>query len=651
MKRLLSLVLTLLACTPLSAQLPMDTWKEKPAFVKLDTAYARESAIFLLDARRYEFQDEAENNLGLFKTIHKIIQLNDDKGIELFNKIYLPGGDKTMMVALKARTILPSGKVINFDSTTVKDVTDEDGSPQRIFALPGLEKGCQVEYLYTYKKDASLFGMDVLQFRIPVLRSILQIVSPERLMFDVKSFNGRSVVERKQDANFRVVNCVSPELKPAEEEKYSNLTAQLYRVEYKLSYNTARDSSARLFTWDQLAERLNENYQQFEEKETKAVQDLINTLKLSKLATPEEKLMALENHLKKNIMVNKDVESESASQIDQILRTRIASEFGIVRLYALALGQLNILYQLVITGDRSNYVLDREFENWNNADNMLLYLTAQKKYIARTRAEFRYPWIAPEWGNQLGIHCKAVTVDGKPSAVAELKNIDLLDYSQTSHNMESKIRIFPAKDSVVVESKQIFTGYTSSMYRSAFNFSSPEDQKNILKQIVKFGTNSETVLNSKLENASFDEFGKNKPFVINASVRANELMEKAGNKILLKVGDIIGPQVEMYQEKPRVFPIEIIYPHVLYRDIIVEIPEGYVAKNLESLNIQQSFPASGEPTMFFRSGYELKGNQLKITIREEYRVADYPIDQFQPFIKVINAAADFNKAVILLEKK
>jgi hypothetical protein len=120
---------------------------------------------------------------------------------------------------------------------------------------------------------------------------------------------------------------------------------------------------------------------------------------------------------------------------------------------------------------------------------------------------------------------------------------------------------------------------------------------------------------------------------------------------LLKVGDIIGPQVEMYQEKPRVFPIEIIYPHVLYRDITVEIPEGYVAKNLESLNIQQSYPASGEPTMFFRSGYELKGNQLKITIREEYRVADYPIDQFQPFIKVINAAADFNKAVILLEKK
>lgn len=647
----MTLFLVLVTAQVSQAQTLLDTWKEKPGFVEVDQKHANESAIFILDLRRYEFRDESDNSLGLYKTIHKRIQLNDDKGIELFNKIYLPAGENTRMLALKARTILPSGKVIDFDSTTVKDITDEDGNPQKIFALPGLEKGCQVEYLYTYQKESSLFGMDVLQFRIPVLRSIVQVISPQRLVFDIKSFNGTSMVDRKQDDTYRVVNCISPELKPVEEEKYSNLTAQLYRVEYKLSYNTARDSSARLFTWDQLAERLMENYQEFGEKEVKAVNDLLNTLKISKLPGSEDKLIALENYLKKNIMVNKEVRSESAGQIDQILRTRIASEFGIIRLYALALGQMGIPNQMVITGDRSSYILDREFENWNNADNMLFYLTDQKKYIAPTRAEYRYPWIAPEWGNQLGIHCKTEMVNGKTQAVAELRDISLMDYTQTSHNMESRIRIYPAKDSVVVDSRQIFTGYTSAIYRSAFNFTSQEEQKNILKEMVKFGTNSETILSSKLENPGFEEFGKNKPFVINASVKANELMEKAGNKILLKVGDIIGPQVEMYQEKPRVFPIEIVYPHVLYRDITIEIPDGYVAKNLESLNIQQAYPASGEPTMFFRSSYELKANILKVTIREEYRVADYPIDQFPPFVKVINAAADFNKVVILLEKK
>lgn len=651
MKPIFALCLFLLASYSLHAQLPLDSWKDKPSFIAVDKSHDKESALFLLDLRRYEFRDEADNSLGLYKTIHKVIQLNDDKGIEIFNKIYLPGGENTTMIALRARTILPSGKVINFDSTTVKDITDDDGTPQRIFALPGLEKGCQVEYIYSYKKESTLFGMDVLQFRIPVLKSIIQIISPQRLVFDVKSFNGFSMVERKQDNNYRVVNCISPELKPAEEEKYSSLTAQLYRVEYKLSYNTAKDSADRLFTWNQLAERIGENYLEFDDKETKAIADLISTLKLAKLTSAEDKLMALENHLKKNIMTNKDVSSESASQIDQILRTRIASEYGIVRLYALALNQLAIPYQMVLTGDRSTYSLDKEFENWNNADNIIIYLPDTKKYFAPTRPEYRYPWIAPEWGNQIGIHCKISKLGDKQTAVADVRNIDLMNYTETSHNMESRIRIFPAKDSVLVESKQIFTGYTSALYRAAFNFSSPEDQKTILKDMVKFGTNSETILSSKMDNTSFDEFGKNKPFVINASVKANELMEKAGNKILLKVGDVIGPQVEMYQEKPRVFPIEIVYPHVLYRDITIEIPEGYVAKNLESLNIQQAYPETGEPTMFFKSSYTQTGNLLKVAIREEYRVADYPIDQFQPFIKVINAAADFNKVVILLEKK
>jgi hypothetical protein len=651
MKSTITFILFLFMISSVQAQLPVSSWKEKPSFIEVDKKYGKESALFLFDFRRYEFSDQANNELSCFKTFHKIIQLNDDKGIETFNKIYLPGGDQVKMITLKARTILPGGKVINFDSSTVKDITDEDGNPQRIFALPGLEKGCQVEYVYTYRKDASLFGLEVLQYRIPALKSMVQVIAPERLVFEMRSFNGISVIEKKQNEQIRVINLQAPELKAVEEEKYSNLTAQLYRVEFKLSYNNGRDSSERLFSWNELAKRLYTNYGEVTDKEKKAAQDLVNSLKLQKLTNAEDKLIALENYLKKTIMVRKDVESDMASQVDQILRTRIASEFGIVRVYGAALDIMAIPFQYVLTGDRSNYTLDEKFENWNNADNVLLFFPETKKYLSPTRPDFRYPWIAPEWGNQLGIHCKVVEDAGKKTAVADVRNIDLRNYKETAHNMESRVRMFPAQDSLVIDSKQIFTGYTASVYRSAFNFTSAEDQKNILKDMVKFGTNSETILSSKLENSDFETYSTNKPFVINASVKANELMEKAGNKILLKIGELIGPQVEMYQEKPREFPIEITFPHVLYRDIFFEIPEGYTAKNLESLKINQTYPVTGEPTMFFNSNYELKGNLLKVTIREEYREADYPIDQFGPFVKVINAAADFNKVVILLEKK
>jgi len=55
--------------------------------------------------------------------------------------------------------------------------------------------------------------------------------------------------------------------------------------------------------------------------------------------------------------------------------------------------------------------------------------------------------------------------------------------------------------------------------------------------------------------------------------------------------------------------------------------------------------------MGFNSSYQVEGNVVKITILEEYRRTYYPLSQFEDFKKVINAAADFNKVALVLEKK
>ncbi len=36
---------------------------------------------------------------------------------------------------------------------------------------------------------------------------------------------------------------------------------------------------------------------------------------------------------------------------------------------------------------------------------------------------------------------------------------------------------------------------------------------------------------------------------------------------------------------------------------------------------------------------------------EEYRRVSYPLSQYEDFKKVINASADFNKVVLVLQKK
>ena len=55
--------------------------------------------------------------------------------------------------------------------------------------------------------------------------------------------------------------------------------------------------------------------------------------------------------------------------------------------------------------------------------------------------------------------------------------------------------------------------------------------------------------------------------------------------------------------------------------------------------------------MGFVSDYQLKGNILTVHIMEQYCNVFYPKSQFEQFKKIINASSDFNKVVLVLEKK
>jgi hypothetical protein len=72
--------------------------------------------------------------------------------------------------------------------------------------------------------------------------------------------------------------------------------------------------------------------------------------------------------------------------------------------------------------------------------------------------------------------------------------------------------------------------------------------------------------------------------------------------------------------------------------------------NLKDLAFNHDYKDNNVTTMGFVTSYEQKGNIVTIVVREEYRNINYPISQYEQFKKVINAAADFNKVVLILEK-
>ncbi|MCG7859139.1 hypothetical protein MD537_19345, partial [Flavihumibacter sediminis] len=97
--------------------------------------------------------------------------------------------------------------------------------------------------------------------------------------------------------------------------------------------------------------------------------------------------------------------------------------------------------------------------------------------------------------------------------------------------------------------------------------------------------------------------------------------------------------------------IDVNYPHALIRNIEFVIPQGYKIKNLEDINISKVVRENGQETMGFESSYKLEGNVLKISIRELYCQLQYPLSQYEEFQKIINAAADFNKVILVLESQ
>jgi hypothetical protein len=541
--------------------------------------------------------------------------------------------------------------VIELNKNDIKEVKEEDGNTYKIFAMDGLEKGSEIEYLYTFKKPTAYFGRETVQENIPVLETTVQVIAPARLRFELKPYNFEinttdTILKGKRIKQFYI-----KETEGLDEEKYAYYNINLHRVEYRLSYNDSGNKDERLFTWNELAKRIYSVYTDYTDKENKAVTELVSANGWAKLNDEPTKIMAVENFVKKTFSYNEELESDDGNRLEKVLQDKIAGTIGSMRLYTAIFQSLGVNFQYVLSGDREKFIIDRQFENWNNCDYPVFYFPAEGKFMAPTRADYRYPWIFPSWGDTNGLFCKRTTLGTFSTAIAEIKPITLEDYTQSFENVDAKLELSSGMDSLTIDEKQSMAGYAAIGIRDAFNFANDEQKRNIIKELTKSVANSENILSSEVLNREFENENTDQPIILHTKTKSGELIEQAGNKLLLKIGLAIGPQEEMYQDKPRKQPVNMDYAHVEERKIDFIIPDGYKISNPNDLKIDQTYKENGELTMGFVSSYEIKGNVLSIHIMEQYRRTFYPLDQFVPFRTIINSSADFNKVVLVLEKK
>jgi len=129
------------------------------------------------------------------------------------------------------------------------------------------------------------------------------------------------------------------------------------------------------------------------------------------------------------------------------------------------------------------------------------------------------------------------------------------------------------------------------------------------------------------------------------------LLEMAGSKLLLNFGEIIGPQVELYDQVNKERSAESDFNRWYYRRLVFRVPEGYRILNPEASEMNITGQSEGETVFGFVATWTYSGDVYTVDIDEYYRKIFIQPSEFSGFRDVVNAAANFNKVVLILEKE
>jgi hypothetical protein len=648
MKNLLWSLLFILPSLAMASEIKPYEWDRSRGRFTLTNQEKANAELFIKQHVQHEYVLEDDQFL-MYSTIHKIILVNSNEAIQKHNRIIISMNSTLDLVDLKARSISKDGKVVNFDMTNLKELKDEAGDKSyRIFAIEGIELGSEIEYYFTRKMYANLFDRVFVQNDAPIKNSSFLLSCPKHLKFEFKSYLGYPPVKEESAEERNVYTVSMADIEGLKEEPFSYFSANRKRIEFKLAYNTAR-AGARLYTWDDAAKNFYTRLTSLTKDEEKSLEKYFKSLGDNAAEKIDVRIKNIEQKIKTTVQVDKEGKGgEATGQINSILKYKIASREGITRLMVAVFNKANIATHVVLTCSREDVPFDGSFDTWGYLDDYILYFPATKGFVAPYHFEQRYPFVPHELTSQNGLFIEPFVMGEVKSGLASIQHIPAMGSDVSYDNLVMDVKFSSDLSQNLIVQKRSFGGYNAAYLTPYYPMMSKEDQQNMVDNITK-----QTAPDAKITRWTAKPFanGINDDFLIDVDFSSSHFLEKAGPRLLFKVGELIGPQTEMYRDDKRTTLVQNDFNRLYDRKITVTIPDGYVIKNPEVLNFNVLFKDKEKTSFAFVSKHEIKGQVLEIVINEFYREIEVPVSRYEDFRKVVNAAADFNKVTLVLEKR
>jgi hypothetical protein len=548
------------------------SWDTEPKF-EVPVTEGDESEFVVKEKRVLEYVFEG-NYFFQYDLKHTVTYIASEAGVEENNKIYLTTRSDQEVIYQKARVINSKNEVIEFDENDIQEGEDEEsGLVFNYFALDGLDIGSFVELQFLVKKNSSHSGSRVLlQSTVPKKNVEFELIAPNHLIFDFLPLNGLPALE--QDTTLESKNYWKLKMATVpkfEIEEIAYVTANLMGLVYKLNKNYYTGQSD-LTSYGEAAKNYYEGiYGSTSKSEKKKVKKLLKKIGISDKMSDTDKILSLENHLKAAYAIYPNVQPQYQG-IGALLENKASDRQSFIRLYALAFEQLEISHQLVLTSDRTSLPFNKEFEAYNYLQSTLFYFTDLDKYLDPEATQLRLGYVPSEYMNNYGLFIKPLNIGGITTGLGKVKFIKALGNELTANNHYVKVDMTEDPFEPVVDYELRMSGYYSSFIQTIYDLLSDDERERLNESLVEMVATEKTDAELTVENGNAESFGK-KPMILKATVSSTDVCEKAGNKVIFKIGQLIGRQVELYNEKPRQLPVQSDYNRTYYREIVVQLPE------------------------------------------------------------------------------
>ena len=135
-------------------------------------------------------------------------------------------------------------------------------------------------------------------------------------------------------------------------------------------------------------------------------------------------------------------------------------------------------------------------------------------------------------------------------------------------------------------------------------------------------------------------------FVYSSKFKMGDIVKKAGNNLIVEIGKLQGSPLKITSEqRNRKLDIYMPFARSIQSQIVLQIPAGYTAEGIETLNTKVENEAG-----YFISEALSDGRQITIILRKSYNHSFEPVANWDKLLAFIDAADEWANSKILLKK-